>query len=266
MSERSQPELPEIDAAVVKALRAAPSRPVEGGHLDDAVLLDLRAGALDAPAAAHADAHLATCAECRELLAAYAGSSDAPLELPVREAQVIPLRRKSWAYVAAGAVAAAAASLLAAVITTSSLVPPPPYELAALEGQVASTRGATPEPAAEKLPVFLPHSRLLLSVRPVADLEGPLPHAAAWLFHEDGTVVRAPESAVIIGEGGAVVLSSKAEALFGTRHGRWTVALALAQAPDALADFGDTRPAAAGGERDGVRWLSASVLYRGEAE
>lgn len=257
------------DNAIDQLLKTLPKTQAQEQHIDDAVLIAYRAQQLAEDRVAAIDDHLARCADCRDLLAAYASPAIA-FEIPKqaskqasKEAKVLPFRRRAAVWAGAATLLAAAASLVLVLNTQTAIAPAPPYEIAAFEGMVQQTRGE-PAPVAKDLPVFLPHSRVLLSLRPKEDLTVAAPHATVLLSHDGGALERAPANAIAVGEGGAVRVSSRASDLFGERFGRWNVVVVLSNDPHGEERWAGRSPADAKSDAQNASWLAIELRYEKE--
>src|SRR5688500_4082368 len=99
------------NARIDRVLAGLPPAAAGADHVDDGVLLALRAGSLDDAQVARVDAHLATCDECRAVLRALARA--VPESAYTRAEQALTRKKNPWRYaVLAGTALAAAAALV----------------------------------------------------------------------------------------------------------------------------------------------------------
>lgn len=217
----------------------------------------LEAHAFERLAGAEADAvqhHLTTCPDCR----AYWVGLRVPVAAAVLDRMAAaaprPVRWTLWAGL--GVLAAAAAVILLIFPGVSA---PPPYALDGPWGGVKAMRDDT-APASQ---VFLPHSRLGVSLKPQTPLKGAPPVASLYVARAGGPLEARPSSLLQPGEGGVFVLEAAAGELFGTTPGVYTLHLVLDTAPPP--DRAGQAPAAARAAAEGATWLEVPVDYRLEA-
>lgn len=228
------------DAALDARLRAASARAPMGGdaddaaHVDDGVLLALVAGRLTDDAAVGVEAHLVSCADCRDLLAELARPvPEASLSAALGAFPTAPPAASSRRYVARiiGVVGVLAAAVLLAVGVGGPKSHPDfdwvaGYRAEALVGGVQGVRTA-----AERLPEsrdFLPDS----DVRWVIRAQDTTPAAAASVFvGPAGGALRRVEAALELGTDGTLALRALGADLLGPEPGEKLLVVAVGREP-----------------------------------
>ncbi len=165
------------DDEVRRVLSALPEAEAEGEHLDDAVLVAHRKGALGEAEVEEADRHLAACAACREMLVDLAVEPDgASIERAVAAMEAESGNRwgrlQRWG---GGLAVAAAAVLVLSNMGVGRVVPvsePMVHELTGFEG-VQAEKGGPAEEGGVKERLFHRETSVATKLRPAQDLKTP---------------------------------------------------------------------------------------------
>lgn len=216
------------DRALDALLALAPTcAQPEGSCVDDGVLLQYHAGALDEATTTRIEGHLARCADCRELLQELARPVTAEAEQRAIDAVRSParasepgrasgssavLRRGPWLALAAVLIAALGTSL-ALLRGGASLAYQPPE----LYGAVREVRGEDrPAPPGA---TFTPDGTFKAILRPASPPpEGHDPSLEVWVRQGDGEWARASAGKVSSAEG-VVRFEARAGDLLGASPG-----------------------------------------------
>jgi len=232
----SRPEMSDHDLDA--ALRSLPPREA-GPHPDDAALLALRAGRLDATAAATVEGHLAACVDCRRLWADMVAPTAAAEVERAASAPRQPAARR-WAPWLGVAMAAGLAFGVGAVLPGGAPSEPPTGEGASMpdwqwyrpgrpQGGVAELRGAEPQTPTDVPARYMGFSEL--SLRIDVDPAAPAlvtPTSAAFVAEGDTGPLRAmPPGHLKALEGGGLLLRGQADALLGATPGPRRVFIVL---------------------------------------
>lgn len=189
------------------------ARPSAGPCVDDGVLVAYRDGRLEAEATDAVEAHLASCAECRALLAELGAAI--PEEMEAWAKATLGRRRPRWPIL--GVAGAIAAAVLVALLARPKEDGLPEYALRGPLGGVEAVRGE-----AGSSNRFVPESRFKLVLRPKARADA-LVSLLVLVERPDGTLMEAPAGGISQGGGGAFRYEMKAGRLFGDDYGMRTV-------------------------------------------
>lgn len=199
-------------------------------------------------------AHLADCAGCRAL-STHLRTALSPALVSRMVDSAAPRRRRWVRPAAVGAVVALAAALALTVVRPGYPLPPDGFTAGALHGGVALDKSA---PTVSTR--FVPTSRLRWIITPDAR-RAALPARAYESAPPGAPLTPLPLDAVTVHGGGAVVLDSRAQALFGERYGPRALYVGIAAVDDALDDAAGAEPPADGAAADGVRWYRVDIEY-----
>ncbi len=249
-----------------RRLRAvAPAEPVDDGCIldppfDVGLIGQWLQRPHDDPGAddAHADAvaaHLAECAGCRALVP-HLSEPLAPA-LVARMVDSAAPRRRRWIRPAAvGAIVALAAAVMLTVLRPAHPLPPAGFDATPIAGAVALDKSAPTSGTR-----FVPTSRLRWIIKPAARLDVALPVRAYESAPPGAPLAPLPADAITMRGGGAVVLESRADALFGERYGPRALYVGIAAVDAALDDAVGIEPPADGAAIGGVRWHRVDIEY-----
>lgn len=199
----------------------------EAADFDDGLLLQWRAGALDAERRAEVDAALAADPALRALALAFGDTDEQTLDDAVERAvAALPgsPRAARWGWIM-GLAAAIALGLGGYLFSRPSVGLAPSYTAVGLEGGLAQTRGAQ---ANTDRPQFHPGSTVVLNLRPAQQRSAP--KVAVYASRPGGALRRV--AATIEGDpGGGLRLQVQPKQAFGA-FGRWVLHVVLAESED----------------------------------
>ena len=235
--------------------------------IDDGLLLAYHAGALSEADTQEVEAHLAGCADCRDLLTRLtrpvsARSTRRALDAiararggqraPPGRASPRSRRARAGLWLTLSAMAAGVAWM---VWPPASLPLVPEYTLQGPLGGVQRVR-------ADTLPtrIFDASSTVELILRPASDLQGPAPAVGVFIRSASGPRRPVPRAYIHSGEGGAVYVQGPAPALFGDTPGPQTIEIAFAASPSTIDEIDRHKT---NRSTPGVRWLETTVTYQG---
>ena len=239
-----------------------------GPCIDDGLLLAYREGRLSQDELSRIDGHLASCTDCRDLLAEF---KEVPVEVRnwARSTLVRPFRWPKMAAVSmviTGAVTTFAIGLVV-ISNERDTHDLPLYTLIGPTGGMSATRGA-----AEKTTVFTPSSLFKVVLRPLARVTLPV-SMLVFVENAEGRLRIAPPALEApgtwgasggmgrAGEGGTFRYELQAGRLFGSDYGRRTIHIVVISGNVDFSGFEGTRREITDRLHD-FRWMTADVIYQ----
>jgi hypothetical protein len=238
----------DADEALNRIMAHLPDTAPIGPCIDDAKLLAHRDRRSTEQEGAVIEKHLASCADCRAVLAELHGEVSPVLEAFGRASLQ---KRRPWRALVSGL--AIAAGVVFATLRIPAEVRLPEYDLRGPLGGVASARGS-----GQSGSQFVPSSIFTIELAPRSRVETQ-PAFVVLVDTEHGQLVRAPSEGTTIGEGGTFRYQLEAERLFGSRFGRRAVRVAIIEGAPPGALGGSEREVR--DELGSHRWLAVDVDY-----
>jgi hypothetical protein len=209
----SNPPTDEVDMLLSRIPQ--PATP-DGPCIDDGVLAAYNAKTLEDEETNAIDRHLATCRDCRLLLAHL--SRGVPEALTTWAEGRMPSKKRRRVRVLVSSAMAAAASIVFAMFGVEALMKKPSviptYAITKISGGVARTRGANEAPS----DLFLPYSRIAIAIESDEKVMS-VPDVRVYTSCGEERLSAVKSLVAPDGEGG-FHMDAKASDLFGTSFGR----------------------------------------------